>query len=232
MDNTFLDFLNSLQNSTDAFSITDVIFTTVLSFVLSLVVGYTYKITHKGVSYSQSYVHTLVLMSMVVAIIMLVIGSNIARAFTLVGALSIIRFRNAVKETRDVGFIFLAMAVGMACGTRFYLLAIVATFSISFLMWGMVKLNLFAKEVKEQILKIRLPADMPHENLFGNIFSRYLVRANLITLESVQAGMLTELIYGIEFKKHADIHGFMAEIRKVNANNKIALITAQHEVDL
>jgi drug/metabolite transporter (DMT)-like permease len=50
----------------------------------------------------------------VVAVIMLIIGSNIARAFTLVGALSIIRFRNAVKETRDVGFIFFAMAIGMA----------------------------------------------------------------------------------------------------------------------
>jgi len=53
-------------------------------------------------------------MSMVTGLIMLIIGSNIARAFSLVGALSVIRFRNAVKETRDIGFMFLAMAIGMA----------------------------------------------------------------------------------------------------------------------
>ncbi len=111
MDNS-LELFNQLFNAqdvTNTFTPRDVIFTLVLSFTLTLVIGWMYKITHKGTSYTQSYVHTLVMVSMVVAIIMLVIGSNIARAFTLVGALSIIRFRNAVKETRDVGFIFFAM---------------------------------------------------------------------------------------------------------------------------
>ena len=104
--------LNQLQNTTESFTVQDVLLITVLSFVLSLVIGYIYQITYRGSSYSQAYVHTLVIMSMVVAVIMLVIGSNIARAFSLVGALSIIRFRNAMKETRDVGFIFFAMAIG------------------------------------------------------------------------------------------------------------------------
>src|SRR6185295_3696372 len=136
-------------------------------FLLSLIIARVYQTTYKGVSYTQSYVHTLIMMSMIVAIIMLVIGSNIARAFSLVGALSIVRFRNAVKDTRDVGYIFFAMAIGMACGTRFYLLAIIATCIICFILWGMSTLNLFAKEVREQILKIRLPGDMRYENLFN-----------------------------------------------------------------
>jgi len=152
----FSSFLTALQDNTDVFSTSDVVFATVLSFLLSLVIAWVYKNTYKGTSYTQSYVHTLILMSMVVAIIMLIIGSNIARAFSLVGALSIIRFRNAVKDTRDVGYIFFAMAVGMAAGTRFYLLAIVATFIISFILWGLVSLNMFAIDVREQILKIRV----------------------------------------------------------------------------
>ena len=112
MDITTL--FSAFQDATDVFTVSDVIFTTILSFLLSLIIAWVYKITYKGVSYTQSYVHTLIMMSMVVAIIMLVIGSNIARAFSLVGALSIIRFRNAVKDTRDVGYIFFAMAIGMA----------------------------------------------------------------------------------------------------------------------
>lgn len=228
----FLSFLEALQDNTDVFSTGDVIFVTLLSFLLSMVIAYTYKITYKGVSYTQSYVHTLIMMAMIVAIIMLIIGSNIARAFSLVGALSIVRFRNAVKDTRDVGYIFLAMAIGMAAGTRFYLLAIVATFLISFILWGMSSLNMFAKDVREQILKIRLPADMPHETMFERIFDRYLNRYNLIALETVQAGMLTELVYGIELKNESEAQDLMKELSRLNDNNKVALITGHHEVDL
>lgn len=53
---------------------------------------------------------------------MCIVGSNVARAFTMAGALSIIRFRNNIKDTRDIGFIFFALAIGMAMGTQFYAL--------------------------------------------------------------------------------------------------------------
>ncbi|OUC07886.1 membrane protein, partial [Litorilinea aerophila] len=121
----FTQLLQQLHDATEVFTVQDVVITVVLSFLLSLVIAWVYRETHRGATYVQSFVHTLILMSMVVGIVMLIIGSNIARAFTLVGALSIVRFRNAIKETRDVGFIFFAMAIGMACGTRFYLLAII-----------------------------------------------------------------------------------------------------------
>jgi uncharacterized membrane protein YhiD involved in acid resistance len=87
---------------------------------------------------------------MVVALVMLIVGSNIARAFSLVGALSIIRFRNAVKESRDVGFIFLTMAIGMAVGTRFYLLAGIAAAVISLVILVMTRFNWLAREIASQ----------------------------------------------------------------------------------
>ncbi len=228
----FLSLLSALQDNTDVFNTSDVIFSTILSFLLAMVIGWVYKNTYRGVSYTQSYVHTLIMLTMIVSLIMLIIGSNIARAFSLVGALSIIRFRNAVKDTRDVGYIFFGMAIGMACGTRFYLLAVVGTFIISFVMWGMTNLNMFAKEVREQILKVRIPADMQPETLFADVFGQYLRRYNLIAVESVQAGMLTELVYGIELKKLDQSRAFMDELRRLNDNNKVALITGHHEVDL
>lgn len=230
MDITTL--LSSFQNATDVFSTSDVIFATVLSFLLALLIGWVYKITYTGTSYTQSYVHTLIMMSMIVAIIMMIIGSNIARAFSLVGALSIIRFRNAVKDTRDVGYIFFAMAIGMAAGTRFYLLAVVATIIICFILWGMASLNLFAKDVREQILKVRLPADLHYETLFDSVFSRYLVRFSLIAVESVQAGTQTELVYGIELRRQREAQTFLEELRRLNGNNRVALITGYNEVDL
>jgi hypothetical protein len=228
----FTSLFSQFEDVTDVFTVGDIVFTIILSFLLSLIVAWTYKNTYRGVSYTQSYVHTLIMMGMVVAIIMLIIGSNIARAFALVGALSIVRFRNAIKDTRDVGFIFYAMGMGMAVGTRFYLLAVISTIMISFIWWGMSTLNMFAKDVQEQILKVRIPADMPYEQLFDTAFASYLNRFSLIAVETVQAGTQTELVYGIEFKKKADPQAFMEELRKLNDNNKIALITGHHEVDL
>jgi uncharacterized membrane protein YhiD involved in acid resistance len=172
------------------------------------------------------------MMAMIVAVVMLIIGSNIARAFALIGSLSIVRFRNAVKDTRDVGYIFFAMGIGMACGTRFYLLAIIATLVICFILWGMSTLNLFAKEIREQILKIRLPGDVRYETLFERVFARYLNRYELIGVETVQAGTLTELVYGVELKRASEAQNFMTELRQLNGNNKVALITGYHEVDL
>ncbi len=228
----FNSFLAALQDTTEVFTSYDIVLTIVLSFVLSLLIGTIYQRTHRGVAYSQSYVQTLVLMAMVVGIIMLVIGSNIARAFTLVGALSIVRFRNAVKETRDVGYIFFAMAIGMACGTRFYLLAVLATFVICALLWAMDRFNFFAKVAASQLLKIRLPADIPYATLFENIFARYLNRYELVAMETVQAGTLLELVYSVEAKRGADVQAFLRELAALNDNNKVVLVTGQQEVDL
>jgi len=119
-----MDLLNT-TDLTNEFLVIDIVLVMVLSFVLSAFIGWIYKITHRGASYSQSFVFTLVMNGMIVALVMLIVGSDIARAFSLVGALSIIRFRNALKETRDIGFIFFTMVIGMAVGTRFYLLGIV-----------------------------------------------------------------------------------------------------------
>ena len=137
----------TISDLTSEFTVMEMALVMVLSFALSAFIGWIYKTTHRGTSYTQSFVFTLVLNGMIVALVMLVIGSDIARAFSLVGALSIIRFRNAVKETRDVGFIFFTMAIGMAVGTKFFLLAVVGTIFISAVILLMTRYNWFAREM-------------------------------------------------------------------------------------
>lgn len=227
-----LDEFSLLQENAQLYTVQDVVLTMVLSFVLAVLIGYVYRATYRGTSYTQSYVQTLVLMSMVVAVIMLIIGSNIARAFTLVGALSIIRFRNAIKDTRDVGFIFFAMAVGMACGTRFYFLGIVATVTICLLVLAMVRIDLFARPIPQQVLKVRLPSDMAPETALREPFARYLNRYDLVAMETVQAGLLTELVYSVEMKRPTDAQAFLAALSQVNNNNKVLLFTGVQEIDL
>ena len=226
-----MDFFN-FQDLTGVFSVTDVVLGLVLSFALCSGIGWVYQRTHRGASYTQSYVHTLVLNGMVVAVIMLVVGSNIARAFALVGALSIIRFRNAVKETRDVGFIFFTMAIGMAIGTKFYLLAIIAAVVISLVIMIMSHFNWYARKVVNQILKVQVPNDATFDTLFDDVFVKYTHSSELISVDTVHNGMLTELTYSVGLKNESRIQAFLAEMKRLNGNNRVTLIAGYNSTDL
>lgn len=226
-----MDIFN-ITDLTSEFSILDVLLVLVLSFLLSAFIGWIYKITHHGSSYTQSFVFTLVLNSMIVALVMLIIGSNIARAFSLVGALSIIRYRNAVKESRDVGFIFFTMAIGMAVGTQFYTLAIIGTAVISLVILLMMRMNWFAREASSQILRIQIPSSEPYDTLFDRTFIKYTSSSELISVDSVQSGALTELTYSIGMKKANRIQEFLSEIRNLNSNHQVTLIAGYNGADL
>jgi len=229
------ELLKELERSGDVsanLTFFDVTAALLLSFVLSLCIGWVYRYTHKGVSYSQSYVHTLVLMGTIVSLIMLIIGSNIARAFALVGALSIIRFRNAMKETRDVGFIFMVMSIGMAVGTRFFLLGTFATVMLSAFTIALGKFNMFAKEITERILRIRMPVDRDYDTAFEEPFRKYLEEYRLVSLETVRAGVLQEVVFSVSLKPGTRPGELLEAIRACNDNQKVTLVLGQEEVDL
>ena len=226
-----MDIFN-VTDLTAEFAVMDMVLVMVLSFALSAAIGWIYKITHRGTSYTQSFVFTLVLNGMVVALVMMVIGSNIARAFSLVGALSIIRFRNAVRETRDVGFIFFTMAIGMAVGTKFYLLAVIGTVVISLVILLMTRFDWYARPMSNQILRIQIPDGTPFDTLFDRAFVRYTSSSELISADSVDGGALTELTYSIGMKKSDQIQEFLAEIKKLNGNHRVSLIAGYNGTDL
>jgi uncharacterized membrane protein YhiD involved in acid resistance len=226
-----MDIFN-IQDMTAEFTVIDVVLVLALSFVLSAFIGRIYQITHRGTSYTQSFVFTLVLNGMVVAVVMMIVGSNIARAFSLVGALSIIRFRNAVKESRDVGFIFFTMVIGMAVGTRFYLLAAIAAVVISLAVVLMTRFDWYARETASQILRVQVPNGTAFDSLFNRAFVKYTRSSELISADSVNSGTMTELTYSIGMKKSSQIEEFLGEIASLNGNNKVTLIAGYSTTDL
>lgn len=222
----------NIQDLSSEFSTIDVIIVIVLSFLLNAFIGFIYQNTHRGASYTQSFVFTLVLNGMVVALIMMIVGSSIARAFSLVGALSIIRFRNAVKETRDVGFIFFSMAIGMAVGTQFHLLAIIGTAAISLVILLMTRFNWFSRNTSSHILRVQVPDGVQFDNIFEKVFQRYTSYAELISADSVQNGAITELIYSLSLKKDSQVQDFISDIKKINLNHPVSLMAGYNGSDL
>ncbi|WP_326600047.1 DUF4956 domain-containing protein [Rhodococcus sp. PD04] len=220
------------QDLSGTFTTFDIVVSLALSFVLSSVIAWVYRYTHKNVSYSQSYVQTLVLVGMVIALIMLVVGSNIARAFALVGALSVVRFRNAIKETRDVGFIFLVMAIGMTTGTRFYVLAIAATVAICLVLLIMNKFNWFKLDVQRQVVKVQVPPEPAYTATVEDVLIKHCSEYELVSTESVRAGALVELYYTAQLKKGMSSNDLIAALSAVNAGQRVSVLTGYDQTDL
>ncbi|MFF3667716.1 DUF4956 domain-containing protein [Microtetraspora malaysiensis] len=225
-----MDF--TFQDLSGTFSVADIAIAMALSFVLSAMIGWVYRATHRNVSYSQSYVQTLVILGMLISLIMLVVGSNIARAFALVGALSVVRFRNAIKETRDVGFIFLVMGIGMAVGTRFYLLAVVAAVAISLIIMVMHRFNWFALNVRRQVVKVQVPSDEDYTPAIQDVLIRHTDEFELVSMESIRAGALTELMYTIKIKKGSEPADVIAALRERNHGQSVTVLTGYDQTDL
>ncbi|WP_138996997.1 DUF4956 domain-containing protein [Rhodococcus zopfii] len=221
-----------LQDLSGTFTTFDIIVSLSLAFVLSAVIGWVYRYTHKNVSYSQSYVQTLVMVGMIISLIMLVVGSNIARAFALVGALSVVRFRNAIKETRDVGFIFLVMAIGMTTGTRFYILAVAATVAICLVLLIMNKFNWFKLDVQRQVVKVQVPPDPEFDALVEDVLIRFCTEFELVSTESVRSGALTELYYTAQLRKGKKSSELIAALSAVNTGQRVTVLTGYDQTDI
>lgn len=115
----------------DSLSVNTVAAAMVSAFICSLMIYLVYRYFYKGVSFSSKFGMLLIMLTMVTAFIILCISTNLVLSLGMVGALSIVRFRAAVKEPLDVGFLFFAIAAGLTAGARLYIVAISGTIIIS-----------------------------------------------------------------------------------------------------
>lgn len=208
-----------------------VIFNLLLSFVLVLIVTWVYKKTHKGLSYSQSFVMTLILSGVIISAVMMIIGNNIARAFGAFGAFSIIRFRTAIKDAKDIAYIFLVLAIGMAVGTRNYMIAVATTFVSLLIILVLTKVNYGSIRKFDYILSFNFDAEKNPENIYKTVFDKYLKTNQVLNIKALGSGNILQLSFSIKFINESEIQQFMAALEKLGGLSDINLITAKNDVE-
>lgn len=224
------NFIDTVTNLTGAvstgISLYEIAFVVCLSFVLGLLIGAVYKFTHTGFGYSQSFVMTLIMMCMVISLVILVIGTNIAGAFSFAGALSVIRFRMSLREPKDIAYVLLATGVGLAVGAQAYMVAIIGVVVMCVLIIILSKLNLFAPGVTTKKLKVVIPEDLNYEGVFDPVLVKYCSTYQLLKVMNIDLGTLFELVYDVKVKKGVNEKEFLDELRTLNGNLKISLSLA------
>ncbi len=224
------DLLNEIGQATHIYGPLEIVVNVTVSILLGLVIATVYRLTHKGLSYSQSFTHTVVYVGVVVAIVMMVIGNSLSRAFALVGALSIIRFRTVVKDTKDTAFVFMALAAGMAAGTSNYFLAVAGTAIFAFLSFGLHKTNFGSVYKSEFILRFVFDQEASSADYLDSI-NKSAKRSTLLHMEPSGDGQFLKLTYDINLRESEDAEVFTAALGRIKGISEVTLIAAKHDID-
>lgn len=195
-----------------------VVMVLLVAFMVSLIIYLTYKNTYTGVMYNPRFNVSLIMITMITTIVMVVIGSNISVSLGMVGALSIIRFRTAVKDPRDTAFIFWGVVSGLACGTQNYTIVIVGSIFICLILFIFKKTitvsNKYVLIIKGKNYDMNKVSSIIEKKTNGSCLKgKYITKDNI------------EMIYDIKFKKK-EKDDIIYDIGKVNGVDTINIVAS------
>lgn len=203
-----------------------------LAFALSFVIAWVYKKTHRGLSYSQSFVFSLIMMGTLVSVVMMVIGNSVARAFTLLGSFTIIRFRSAIKDTKDMAFIFWALVTGLAVGTGNYLIAITTTIVTILIVLFLSKINFGSMRSYDHILTFSLELVAgQRDDIYKDVFSKYLKNNSLFNLNTKEDNKKINFTFSIKLINDDNLNKFISELKELGGISQVNLITSKDDIE-
>ncbi len=211
------DFNNNIFNS---LTIEQVIINLITALIGGIIISYSYRYITKGLSYSPTFVRSLIILSLLTALVIMTIGNNLARAFGLVGAMTVIRFRTAVKDIQDIVFIIFSLAIGMAAGVNLKLIVIFASIFIGAIAIALNKSG-FANPTKSQFL-IQFLSSLDEDNPeYVNVFKKHCRKYSLIDMHSMDEKNIFEVSYNIVLKHKEDIHPFIKELSEQEGVSRV-----------
>ena len=190
-----------------------------VAFLVSLIIYLTYKNTYTGVLYNPRFNVSLIMITMITTMVMVVIGSNISVSLGMVGALSIIRFRTAVKDPRDTAFIFWCVVSGLACGTQNYTIVIVGSVFICLILFLFKK---FITKNNKYVLIIKGKSfDLKEvEKTLDKKLKDYICKGKYISVNGM------EIIYDVKIKDSKISEDIIVSLSKVSGVNTINIVSS------
>lgn len=218
-----LEKLFGVPEQAELINIGDTLCAMLAAAVIGIIIAAVYILITEKNRRSFSFIISMVMLPAVVALVIILVGSNVARAFSIAGVFALVRFRSVPGESKDISLVFMAMAAGLSCGLGYITLAfcVLAVLSVIVVVGFKVVAVCFKNTGKQ--LRILIPEDMNYTGAFDDIFEAYTSGATLEKVKTTNMGTLFELTYQVQMKKDADEKKFIDEIRCRNGNLKIML---------
>ncbi len=195
------------------------VMTTLLGMLLSLALAY----IRRKEGYDRSFVVTLLLLPLIISIIIMLVSDNVARAFSLAGVFTLVRFRTTISDTKDITFVFSTVAIGLATGMGYIGYAMIIT---AFIIAVLLLIHVFKlDEIKDNHakLKIVVPESLNYVGAFEPVLIEYCSHAKLKKVKTTDFGTTFELTYLINMKSGINQKSFIDDLRVINGNLNIIL---------
>ena len=210
----------------------EIFFSLCLSFVLGLVIATVYRWTHQGFSYARSFLHTIVLATIVITIMIMAIGNNMARGLGILGAMAFVRFRTPIRDPRDIIFLFAALAIGIASGSQVFIIALIGTlffcFTALFLAWS----PFASRREFEGLLRFMLPKESQSVHLLPEVFNRFCSSADMIAMRDAIQGEVDEFSYQIRLLDPSYKTDLVDAVAKLPDASEVSLVMNRTTVEI
>ncbi|MBQ6560237.1 MAG: DUF4956 domain-containing protein [Erysipelotrichaceae bacterium] len=186
----------------------------ILGLVLALV--FMYRNT-----YTKSFISALVLVPAIETVVIMLVNDNIGVGLSVAGSFALIRFRSVKGNAKELTAIFLAMTIGIICGTGYVMLAVLYTLLLCAVMFGLESLSFGKMSENERYLKITIPESLNYDEVFEDILNRYTSRHELESIKTLTLGSLFRVEYVITMKDPRQLKQMIDELRTRNGNLEI-----------
>lgn len=209
----------------------DVLIALSISTALGVIISQLYRSTHRGMNYESTFMSSLVLMAPIVTLVMLYVRGDLVLSLGLIGSLSIVRFRTAIKDTRDMIFIFWVIAIGLGSGTYNWSVVLLSSLFIMVVVYILYFVRYGQTENRDFILSLSGP--LPHpEQQAAEIIARHTLNARLRSYEVQDERW--ETIYELRFVESSGIPGssMVKELKTVPEIENVSLLAPQLSLPL
>ncbi len=223
--------LTSILNSTTETSVnlTEAAICIGAALVMGFLISLIYLFAARKQTGSRNFAISIVILPVIITIVIMLVGSSVARAFSLAGIFSLIRFRSAPGDAKDITLVFLAMAAGLACGMGFLTVGFLLVVMAGVILVLLYQLGYGRKKGDMKELRITVPEDLNYQNAFTEVLESFAEQYTLQEVKTTNLGSYFELTYRVQVRKEADEKAFLDELRCRNGNLKIALGLAPNE---
>lgn len=199
-----------------------------LTFLLctaaSLLFGFMVALLHMYKnSYSKNFILTLIILPAIVQAVIMLVNGNLGTGVAVLGAFSLIRFRSAEGNSREITSLFLAMSIGLATGIGSIGVAGLLLIAVGAAVLLVQALPFRGKKENARLLTVFVPEDADYESLFDAVFAQYITAPKLIKVDTGGADASCELQYLVHLKEDTDIKAFLDELKRLNRSLPVSL---------
>lgn len=213
---------------TDEFSIGNCILILGISLLLGFAISLVYHFTKRKIGYNKEFLTTLIMLPIIVSLVVFFVRDNIAGGLSLAGIFALTRFRSEQKNTEDLSYIFMSVAVGLACGLGYVLASSIICLILLLVLLIIHFTNYGMPNSRNMTLKIIIPEDINYDGIFDEILNEYCSDYHLSKIKTSDFGTMFELTYFINVKDQKLNKQMIDEIRVKNGNMNVTLVVRRY----